>query len=250
MNILLKFFAILILSLSLGSSYSVHAWEWKDPTEGKPFFDWAWNEELKPTIKQSIDKTGLVILASGSASTLITAQYDDKLYSYNKKNPVLFSEKDADRIGDLGNGFLGVGIALTQIVLDQENGIKHFKALLLTSLSHVTISSIYRRDRPDGSKTLTASFPSGHAAAAFAGAASLSYSYGWVAGVPAYVVASAFSISRLSENKHWASDLVAGAFIGSFWARASFYTEDKKETAMWVPTPVDDGLMVSWIKEF
>lgn len=222
-----------------------------DPTGGKPFFPWAWEDQLKPTIDKSVDKTGLVILASGFVSTFAIHQYDKKIYSYNNKNKsILLSEQDTETLSNLGGGLLAAGIAVGQIVFDQENGIKHFKALFLSSASHVTISMIFRRDRPDGSETLTGAFPSGHAAAAFAGAGSLAYSYGWKAGVPAYMAASAIALSRLSGERHWASDLVAGAFIGSFWARASFAEGDKTQTSMWVPSPIYDGMMVTWANEF
>lgn len=246
MNNFLKTFFIFLL---LGSFSSAFAWD--DPTKGKPFFPWVWEDQLKPTLIKSVDKTGLTIIGAGAVSTLAIHQYDGKIYNYNQKHPIIFSEKDVDNLGHFGDGKIGAGIAIAQIIFDQENGIKHFKALLLSAISHATVSTlIYKRDRPDGSDTLTGSFPSGHTAAAFVAAGSLAYSYGWAAGVPAYAVASAVSISRLRGDRHWASDIVAGAFLGSFWARASFAEEDKDETAVWVPTPVDDGMMVSWVNEF
>ena len=38
--------------------------------------------------------------------------------------------------------------------------------------------------------------------------------YGWKAGIPAYAVASYIAASRLSENKHFLSDVAFGAMIG------------------------------------
>ena len=38
--------------------------------------------------------------------------------------------------------------------------------------------------------------------------------YGWKAGILDYSVASFVGIARLRENKHWASDVTAGATLG------------------------------------
>lgn len=68
------------------------------------------------------------------------------------------------------------------------------------------------RTRPDGSSN--ASFPSGHASGSFTTATVLQRHYGWRAGVPAYAVASYIAACRLSENKHFLSDVAFGAMIG------------------------------------
>ena len=68
------------------------------------------------------------------------------------------------------------------------------------------------RTRPDGSSRT--SFPSGHASGSFATATVLQRHYGWKVGVPAYGVASYIAASRLSENKHFLSDVAFGAMIG------------------------------------
>ena len=68
------------------------------------------------------------------------------------------------------------------------------------------------RTRPDGSSQR--SFPSGHASGTFASATVLARHYGWKAGLPAFGIASYVAASRLSENKHYLSDVVFGAAIG------------------------------------
>ena len=74
-----------------------------------------------------------------------------------------------------------------------------------------------RRERPDGSNRQ--SFPSGHAASAFATATVLQRHYGWKAGVPAYALGSYVALARMSWNKHHASDVVMGAGLGIASAR-------------------------------
>lgn len=68
-----------------------------------------------------------------------------------------------------------------------------------------------RRTRPDGTSL---SFPSGHTASAFATATVLERHYGWKAGAPAYALAAYIGASRLSENRHYLSDVIFGATIG------------------------------------
>lgn len=71
------------------------------------------------------------------------------------------------------------------------------------------------RIRPDGSNNY--SFPSGHTASAFAAAEFLNQEYRdvspWI-GYAGYTVATATGAMRLYNNKHWVSDVVAGAGFG------------------------------------
>jgi hypothetical protein len=67
------------------------------------------------------------------------------------------------------------------------------------------------RTRPNGDPR---SFPSGHAAASFATAMVLQEHYGWKLGLPFFAVATYTAASRIADNKHWASDVTFGAFMG------------------------------------
>ena len=70
-------------------------------------------------------------------------------------------------------------------------------------------------ERPDGSDFN--SFPSGHSATAFMAAHMLHKEYGnvspWIS-VGGYAVATATGATRMLNNKHWMSDILAGAGIG------------------------------------
>jgi hypothetical protein len=69
--------------------------------------------------------------------------------------------------------------------------------------------------RPDGSNDL--SFPSGHTATAFAAAEFMMREYQDVSiwyGVAGYAMAAATGYLRMSNNKHWFGDIVAGAGVG------------------------------------
>lgn len=72
----------------------------------------------------------------------------------------------------------------------------------------------------NGKKT-NSSFPSGHTTVAFAAATVYALEYGnkpWVP-VLAYTAASLTGLSRITENKHWISDVVAGAALGYLTGR-------------------------------
>ena len=74
-----------------------------------------------------------------------------------------------------------------------------------------------RRERPDASNNM--SFPSGHAASAFATAGVIHKHYGWKVGVPAYAFGSYVALARMSWNRHHATDVVMGAGFGLASAR-------------------------------
>ena len=65
------------------------------------------------------------------------------------------------------------------------------------------------------------SFPSGHTTAAFAAATVFAVEYRNKPFIPiiAYTAASLVGISRITENKHWATDVLAGAALGYLTGR-------------------------------
>jgi membrane-associated phospholipid phosphatase len=85
-------------------------------------------------------------------------------------------------------------------------------AFLINAGYTTLLKELIHRERPNGADNL--SFPSGHASNAFALAAVAERHYGWKAGLPAYTLASLVAVSRLQRNKHYLSDVVAGATLG------------------------------------
>lgn len=81
--------------------------------------------------------------------------------------------------------------------------------------------------RPDG--TTRNSFPSGHTATAFMNAAFLQKEYGHVSpwyGVAGYMSSSYVGVSRSLNNRHWISDILAGAAIGIASTELSYLIVD------------------------
>jgi membrane-associated phospholipid phosphatase len=89
---------------------------------------------------------------------------------------------------------------------------------------NTAIKLVVRRRRPQlaGLEPIVAtpttlSFPSAHASTAFAGA--LAYSHAGAPALPLYALAAGLSYSRLYLGVHYPSDVLAGALIGTAFAR-------------------------------
>jgi len=105
----------------------------------------------------------------------------------------------------------------------QHLGMDEIEATLLAEGIAQGAKQIFRRDRPtlaDGTKQSGFSFPSGHATLTFAAATVLQQHLGYRAGVPTYLVASYVAVSRLHDNRHYASDVVMGAATGIIIGRS------------------------------
>lgn len=93
----------------------------------------------------------------------------------------------------------------------------------LMKASTLMVKSATGRLRPDGSTN--DSFPSGHTATSFAAAEFLKQEYKdvspWI-GYAGYAVAGTTGIFRLYNNRHWVSDVVAGAGFGIVSTKLSY----------------------------
>jgi membrane-associated phospholipid phosphatase len=74
-----------------------------------------------------------------------------------------------------------------------------------------------QRPRPDRGDRL--SLPSGHTSTAFSLATVAERHYGWKVGVPAYAAAVFIGYSRIESNRHYLSDVLAGATLGVIVSR-------------------------------
>lgn len=87
---------------------------------------------------------------------------------------------------------------------------------ILSSSWAYALKYAVNRTRPNGDPR---SFPSGHATAAFATATVLQEHYGWKLGLPMYAAAAYVAAERVTQQKHWPSDVVAGAVLGTICGR-------------------------------
>jgi hypothetical protein len=105
----------------------------------------------------------------------------------------------------------------------QHLGMDLFEDAILSEGITQAIKYSVRRKRPlhdDGTRNKGYAFPSGHASVTFAAATVLQQHLGWKAAVPTYTVASYVAISRLHDQRHWASDVAFGAAEGIIVGRS------------------------------
>ncbi|HET7219494.1 MAG TPA: phosphatase PAP2 family protein [Vicinamibacterales bacterium] len=163
------------------------------------------------------------ILGIGGAAALATLPADSRLTRSAVDTPVFEETLDAGTV--LGSGWIQAGGALGTLVLGRFSSSSRLESagsdLLRAQIINVTMTQAIKfsvnRTRPNGSPY---SFPSGHASASFATASVIQRDFGWKAGVLAYGAAAYASSSRLSENKHYPSDVIFGAALGLVAGRA------------------------------
>lgn len=104
-------------------------------------------------------------------------------------------------------------------------GLVVLKSELIMLSSVFIVKSLSRETRPDGSDNL--SFPSGHTAQAFLAASIVHNEFRdksqWY-GIGAYTIATGVGALRMINNKHWQSDVVAGAGFGILSAHLGYLT--------------------------
>ena len=97
-------------------------------------------------------------------------------------------------------------------------------AYAIVGITVNSLKSATKVMRPDGSSRN--SFPSGHTATAFMGAELLRREYKdvspWI-GVAGYAVAAGTGFFRMYNNRHWLTDVIAGAGIGIMSVQAAYW---------------------------
>jgi membrane-associated phospholipid phosphatase len=131
-------------------------------------------------------------------------------------------------IASLVGGSAALGLA-TGNDLAKQISVDAGEALALSAVMTASVKEIVGRERPNRGDgpfsfhpfTGNASFPSGHATAAFAMASVVSEHFEnklWMA-VPAYALASAVALARTRSNAHFATDVIVGGAIGAATGR-------------------------------
>jgi membrane-associated phospholipid phosphatase len=201
----------------------------EDPAKPTRSFFPALLHNLGDDIKHIPRKNTLYWLAAGTGASLAIHPADDYL------NDHLSTSDTAKNVFLLGKyiGSFPVLIAAAGATYGvgrargsrrgQHLGMDLIEATLLADGMTQIIKISVRRERPirdDGTRASGFAFPSGHAAGTFAAATVLQQHLGWKWAVPTYTVASYVAMSRLVDDRHWASDVTAGAALGIIVGRS------------------------------
>jgi len=134
------------------------------------------------------------------------------------------------RITALGSARATIATGLALAIVERRVGLA---ALLGTALSHVLVQVLkrtVRRGRPADAHGVSLalidlpdpfSFPSGHAAAAFAVAVPVAAAHAWLAPF-ALGLAGLVAVSRVALRVHWPGDALAGSILGALGAIAAW----------------------------
>jgi membrane-associated phospholipid phosphatase len=187
------------------------------------------------------------ILEAFAIATVAAAPLDRR-FAERLQNPNLQRNRNlrniavaVEQITDPGSFIIGGGMYVYGRLRDNQRaadlGLHGTEALFIGAQVASVIKGIAGRARPymnsadphnyeagrGFGETDFRSFPSGHATSAFAAAAAVTSETKrwwprsvWLVGPVMYGGAAAVAWSRMFDNKHWASDVLAGAAIGTF----------------------------------
>jgi len=130
----------------------------------------------------------------------------------------------------------------------KDKAIIYALSMGITTAIVTPIKYISNERRPDNSNSL--SFPSGHTATAFASAEFLRREYKDVSvwyGISGYTIAIGTGFLRMYNNKHWFSDVIAGAGVGiastslAYWLHGKIKCIYKKSPTVYAYPILGEG---------
>ena len=173
---------------------------------------------------------------------------DDEIQDFFQRNKTPFWNGFSKHVAEpVGSGKYAIS-ALAVLYIDgviakrpksKKVALLGVKASILSGVLYTSIKLLTHRQRPSegkfpdarvwegpGSYFKKLSFPSGHTTNAFAIATVVARSYKDVKWVPvaSYTIATLAGLSRIYDNKHWASDVLIGAALG--WSLGSLIVKE------------------------
>jgi membrane-associated phospholipid phosphatase len=187
-----------------------------------------------------------VIVGAGSAAALAIHPEDDAIAGkiYDPSG----ARHDFFRAGaSIGDGVEQNAFALGMYVVGRvahrpgiaSSGADLIDAQIVNGVLTQGLKTATQRTRPNGGEH---AFPSGHTSATFATAEVIREHYGWKWGAPLYGVGAYVSVSRMVDNKHWASDVIFGTAIGVISARAASFGHTRNVSVS--PIAIPRGIAV------
>ena len=182
----------------------------------------------RPTLRQLVLPAALLGVAVLSTEGVDVLETDEAVQRAVRARFPRFQTSLDDQLRHVpAVAALGLSLAGVKGVHGTVNqGIIFFLAYAINNTLTSNLKNLAHVERPHGNQDYS-SFPSQHSSAAFAAATFLHREYGgrsiWYS-VSGYSVATATAAIRVLGNKHWLSDVLAGAGVGivstelAYWA--------------------------------
>ncbi|MBD3415456.1 MAG: phosphatase PAP2 family protein [Candidatus Aminicenantes bacterium] len=182
------------------------------------------------------DSADYLRLSAVVGTGLVLFIFDEDIYDWSQKNKTVFSEEASNYVTDFGHGIFLAGLSTVLYTAGElsdndrlrKTGLHSLQSWLTTGFLVLTFKFCTGRFRPEEGEGAYSfrplqfsnknhSFPSGHAASAFAVAAVVSeYSDSFVLDAFCYGLAAGVALSRVHLQEHWMSDVFIGSVIGHF----------------------------------
>lgn len=185
----------------------------------RDYADFVTSDRITQSLLNARNAVPALALATGTglAASGADQSWEQRLYEH----PILAPNDPATtgRLSDLGMYTLIAAPFAVPQLFPPEGGVPRMAYLatavdasLVTFALTQATKTLVGRERPQGGSS--DSFVSGHTSAAFMGATLLYREYGWKAGLPAFLAASAVGLWRVESGHHYPGDVLAGAGLG------------------------------------
>ncbi|GAB2681666.1 hypothetical protein GCM10027036_40490 [Flavihumibacter cheonanensis] len=199
-----------------------------------------------PARYSSKDWRTVAIVVAGTGAMMTLDRSIKQWVQANRNNFLSQTSRIIEPFGNEYSPYL-VGAMYLTGVLTKDRRMEHVslvsaKSLVFTTLLTAGSKQLVRRRRPaytddpfefnsmfQGGREWT-SFPSGHANTVFTVATAIALQYNdkkWVPYV-AYGIAGLTGVSRIYDNRHWATDVIVGAAMGHFITKTLYRIEEAK----------------------
>ncbi|MEA1882468.1 MAG: phosphatase PAP2 family protein [Candidatus Marinimicrobia bacterium] len=198
---------------------------------------------LKNTVST---KGNQMILAAGLIGAGLAYQKDNAVLSYAQSSGLM-----PNQLAVAGD-YWGAGgqILLWGAILTSENKSEEFRfastAFVANGLLTYGLKFGVGRQRPDGRNKRA--FPSGHTSNSFLTATIAQEIYGSKVGIPAYMMACVTGLSRIHDNKHYLSDVIFGAALGTAVGKGfgRVYRDSKNRRVGIIPQNQNLQIVLVW----
>jgi hypothetical protein len=196
------------------------------------------------------DAPNRLIMGLTVTAALVAHSYDSAVKDYAQTHGLM--SKDLSRFGDLYGGRYAHWVLFSGLFADglarsvprpelKRQFTYAFSAMAVNGVITAGLKVAVGRKRPNGRGYR--SFPSGHTSHSFTVATIAEEIWGPSVGVPAYLIGGLVALQRIHDNKHYLSDVIAGAGLGTVVGRGFAYAYRMKDLH-WFVSPLPDGVMI------